>query len=221
MSEHTPALPPSEPAQSEIDLGKGPGLEPGWELVTLEEDKRAGRCTGARVGALESRRREILDACATLGTRRVADYFGISREAVRALRTQAMRSGELGQAKQRMGRDFLALADAARERLLDQIDSVPLGQLAIVAGIATDKGLILSGEATARIEHQHTVTVSHADLADELAAFPEAIEVQTGPAMGYGAGASGAKGDALPVGLGADLAVNAARSDSQSVSLTS
>ena len=132
----------------------------GLELLTIEADARAGRCTGARLEAREGLRDGILAALAegAVGSRRIALMFGVSREAVRALRMRAIQSGELDHVKQRLGRSMIALADAARERIIDEIDEMPRQSLPIIMGIATDKGQLLTGGVTARVERLDGLT---------------------------------------------------------------
>ena len=100
----------------------------GLELLAVEADVASGRCTGARAAARVELRAAILGALAegVLGTRRIAAVFGVSRETVRALRAVGLRTGELDQHKQRLGRSFIALAEAAADRMMDEIDDLSL-----------------------------------------------------------------------------------------------
>lgn len=145
----------------------------GMELLRVDLDAKAGRCTGARLEARREIRDGILAALAegAVGTRRIAAMFGVSREAVRALRARAIQAGELDQIKQRLGRSFLALAEAASDRMLDEIDEMPRASLPIVGGVATDKGQLLTGGVTARVERLDGVT------ADSINALIDALPV--------------------------------------------
>ena len=68
----------------------------GDELLSIEGDRKAGRCTARCLDARSDLRAAVLGAVAEgQGSRRVAAAFGVSREVVRALRRQALASGEL------------------------------------------------------------------------------------------------------------------------------
>ena len=146
----------------------------GMELLHVDQDAKAGRCTGARLEARREMRDGILAALAegAVGTRRIAAMFGVSREAVRALRARAIQTGDLDQVKQRLGRSFLALAEAASDRMLDEIDEMPRASLPIVGGVATDKGQLLTGGVTARVERLDGLT------ADSVNALIDALPVE-------------------------------------------
>lgn len=149
----------------------------GLELLAIEADAKAGRCTGVRLEARREMRDGILAALAegAVGTRRIAAMFGVSREAVRALRARAVQSGDLDHVKQRLGRSFLALAEAASDRMLDEIDEMPRASLAIVGGVATDKGQLLTGGVTARVERVDGLT------ADSVNALIDALPCVSSP----------------------------------------
>jgi hypothetical protein len=150
----------------------------GDELLSIEGDRKAGRCTARCLDARADLRAAVLGAVAEgQGSRRVAAAFGVSREVVRALRRQALASGELDQHKQSIGLDALALAREAIDRCRDELDEMPRASLPILAGIMTDKALLLTGGATVRIEHVSGPT--HAGLNDMLASLGAGcIEVQ-------------------------------------------
>ena len=153
----------------------------GDELLSIEGDRRSNRCTASCLDARADLRAAVLGAVAEgQGSRRVSAAFGVSREVVRALRRQALESGELDQHKQSIGLDALALAREAIDRCRDEIDEMPRASLPILAGVMTDKALLLTGGATVRIQHVSGPT--HAGLNDMLASLG-VIEVQaTAPA---------------------------------------
>ena len=149
----------------------------GDELLSIENDRKSGRCTARCLDARADLRAAVLGAVAEgQGSRRVAAAFGVSREVVRALRRQALGSGELDRHKQSIGLDALALAREAIDRCRDEIDEMPRASLPVLAGIMTDKALLLTGGATIRIEH--VTGPSHAGLNDMLASLGGCIEVQ-------------------------------------------
>lgn len=199
----------AQPAQNHEQLALSAELsEAGLELLSIEADVRAGRCTGARALARQDIRRAALDMLAegALGSRRIAQILRVSRETVRALRRQALASGELGQAKEGLGRSLIALADAARDRIADEIDEMPRQSLPIIMGIAIDKGQLLTGGATSRAESVHAVTAEQinelvAGLPVEVIATPvDSAEVAAqkalaGPLSAVEAPASTGSGD--------------------------
>ena len=153
----------------------------GMELMQVEADAKAGRCTGARLEARREMRDGILAALAegAVGTRRIAAMFGVSREAVRALRARAVQTGDLDHIKQRLGRSFLALAEAASDRMLDEIDEMPRASLPIVGGVATDKGQLLTGGVTARVERLDGLTAESVNaLIDALPCVSTPVEAE-------------------------------------------
>ena len=141
----------------------------GMELLSIDNDRKTGRCTGACLGARQNLRVGILDALAeSLGTRRVAQAFGVSREVVRALKKQALESGELDQHKQRLGLDALALASATIDRISDELDDMPKASLPIIAGVMIDKAQLLTGGPTMRTVHEQHLLVDINALVEAL-----------------------------------------------------
>ena len=190
----------------------------GDELLSIDGDRKTNRCTARCLDARADLRAAVLGAVAEgQGSRRVAAAFGVSREVVRALRRQALASGELDQHKQSIGLDALALAREAIDRCRDEIDEMPRASLPILAGVMTDKALLLTGGATVRIEHVTGPT--HAGLNDMLASLGAGcIEVQaSAPVEGREIvgqkGADQAAGGQIPGAAGIELA---ALGDSQS-----
>jgi hypothetical protein len=180
----------------------------GDELLSIEGDRKAGRCTARCLDARADLRAAVLGAVAEgQGSRRVAAAFGVSREVVRALRRQALESGELDQHKQSIGLDALALAREAIDRCRDEIDEMPRASLPILAGVMTDKALLLTGGATVRIEHVTGPT--HAGLNDMLASLG-VIEVQAsapveGREISAQRGADQAAGGQIPGAAGIEF----------------
>lgn len=123
----------------------------GYELLSLDNDRKANRCTAVCLDARAELRKSILTALAEgHGTRRAGHAFGVSREVVRALKKQALASGELDQVKQALGRECFALAAATRDRIEDELDDMPRASLPIVLGVLVDKGQLLTGGPTSR-----------------------------------------------------------------------
>lgn len=156
-------------------------VDGGIELLSIEADVKAGRCTAARALARQELRQAALDLLAegVLGTRRIAQLLGISRETVRALRATALASGELDHAKQALGRSMIGLAHAARDRIMDELDEMPRQSLPIIMGIAIDKGQLLTGGATARVERTQGLTAEQINaLIDQLPVEVVALPVE-------------------------------------------
>lgn len=183
----------SDPTALSLPLPDLPGVGVGWELL-LPAHERARRCTGSSAVQCEERRDAIIAACVHLGTRRVAEAFGVSREVVRALRAEAVRSGKLDQLKEETGRRALAASDRVLDRIEDEVDQLPRASLAITYAILQDKGLLLTGQPTARVEH--TVAVTHDDLNAWIESLPAATPVYPGDPRAE-------KGAALEAGQGA------------------
>lgn len=140
----------------------------GTELLTIDTDRKANRCTAGCLDARSELRKEILGALAqNLGTRTVATAFHVSREVVRALKKQAMESGELDQVKQRLGLDAFALADATLGRISDELDEMPRASLPIVYGVLIDKAQLLTGGPTSRLAREEQPANIN-DLVDSL-----------------------------------------------------
>jgi hypothetical protein len=193
--------------QHALPLPDMPGVGPGWELI-LPAAERARRATGSTAVKTEELREAIIAACVHLGTRRVAEAFGVSREVVRALRSEAIRDGKLDQLKEEMGRRALGAADKVLDRIEDEIDQLPRNSLAITYGILKDKGLLLTGQPTQRVEH--TTGPNHADLNDWIESLPRAVPVPAGDPRGQ-------KGPLIELAPASVLGDSGRSSDSQSL----
>jgi hypothetical protein len=92
-----------------------------------------------------------------VGIRGTAQITGLAARSVMAIRrreTSAIATHKQALAADSMEVSALAL-DVARERLIEDPDSVSFRDAMVGAGIAVDKGLLLAGEASMRIEHVH------------------------------------------------------------------
>lgn len=89
----------------------------------------------------------------------VADITGLSRNTIRAI--ARAEEGSIDQRKKRLARSLLDLAEIGAASALQRISSgkeiISIKDLMIAVGIATDKGLLNAGEATARVEHTQDV----------------------------------------------------------------
>lgn len=172
-----------------LSLPDLPGIGEGWELL-LPAAERARRCNGDNAVKCEQKREAIIAACVHLGTRRVAQAFNVSREVVRALRAEAVRTGKLDQLKEETGRRALAASDRILDRIEDEVDQLPRASLPLAYAILQDKGLLLTGQPTSRVEHQ--VAVTHDDLNAWIQSLPAATPVSSGEIAGQKAAPVGA-----------------------------
>jgi hypothetical protein len=69
------------------------------------------------------------------------------------------------------------IAKLAYDRVEDQIDTAPLPQAVVTAGVFTDKLQLLSGDATARLEN-FNFNMKPVDLVAEFQKFHDAIEAK-------------------------------------------
>jgi predicted XRE-type DNA-binding protein len=189
----------------------------GLELLSVEADRAANRCTASSLDAREELRAAILHCIAEgrLGTRRIASVFGVSREVVRALWKKAAETQELDHFKKEAANSYGHLSRLAVERMIEEIDEMPRASLPVLAAIATDKHALLTGGVTARVERVGGPSV--ASVKD----FIDALPVVSG-SVGEGGGADSKPGagmieaGGLVIEVGADLAGDGRGGDSVS-----
>ncbi len=144
-----------------------PPIEPGGQLMLLpksvtdrmlsEREHKQGIYSGDRLRESDPGRYEIvigLLADGSLSQRQISRLTGVSRNLVAGIaKTQ---TADIEPVKQRIAGKARSLAelciDRAEEMVLDDDSKIPLKDLMIAAGVLTDKSLLLSGEATQRIE---------------------------------------------------------------------
>jgi predicted XRE-type DNA-binding protein len=187
----------------------------GLELLSIEQDRAANRCTASSLDGREVLRSAILHCIAEgrLGTRRIADVFGVSREVVRALWKKASETNELDHYKKEVAHGYAHLARLAVERMTEEIDDMPRASLPVLAAIATDKHALLSGGVTARVERVGGPSV--ASVKD----FIDSLPVVSGSVVtGAGGEQKGAAGGGLGMieagGLVVDLGGKSGGGDS-------
>jgi hypothetical protein len=173
-------------------------------------------CTGAQRARIVRLREQIveLSACG-VGAKRAAAALGISPQAVRAVRADAWARGELDPMKERLGRQYLATADLLRAEAIERIDEIPAQVLLLASAQAADKGQLLTGGVTARVERVQVP----ADLASLIDSLPVVVEdggAYKGRSVPGAAGIeAGAAGVEVGIEVGADSVV-----DTQSTGLT-
>ena len=147
---HSHADPSAAPGE-QLALS-GEGLD-GVELLLCGLPERA-RCNGAHLAKHVAERAAILaDLAVGLGVRTVAARHRRSPKLVRALRMQAEERGEIAPLKERLGRKALAISEAVLDELGEDIEKIPANVRALAFAQLVDKGLLLTGGATQRIEH--------------------------------------------------------------------
>ena len=150
MHSHAGASLPSV-ATEQLTL-TGEGLD-GVELLLCGTPERA-QCNAAHLAKHLAEREAILaDLAVGLGVRTVAVKHGRSPKLVRALRRQAEERGEIAPLKERLGRKALSISEDVLDELGEDIDKIPANVRALAFAQLVDKGLLLTGGATQRIEH--------------------------------------------------------------------
>lgn len=154
----------STPSQREdqqaLALPDAPGIEKGWEILTVSDDRARGKFTADQLAANEAKRDSVLRMLAEgMSISATARAHGMSRNTVLAA---ARRWGaQIEQRKQSLGADCLDVARLAVERIRDEIGEMPKASLAIIAGIMVDKGQLLLGAPTVRVEHVEAGAASY------------------------------------------------------------
>jgi hypothetical protein len=160
-----------------------PGEVAEIQALTAEADSPAfSGCTGAQRAKIVRLREQIVELTAAgVGAKRCASALGISPQAVRAVRAAAWANGELDPMKQKLGRQYLATADLLRAEAIERIDEIPAQVLLLASAQAADKGQLLTGGVTARVERIQVP----ADLGALIDALPR---VQPGEGAAYKGG---------------------------------
>jgi len=152
--------------------------------LTLPADSPAfSGCTGAQRARIVRLREQILELTACgVGAKRAAAALGISPQAVRAVRADAWARGELDPMKERLGRQYLATADLLRAEAIERIDEIPAQVLLLASAQAADKGQLLTGGVTARVERVQ-VPADLASLIDALPVVAEEVSLHKAPPL--------------------------------------
>lgn len=139
-------------------------------------------CTGEARSRIKRLRDQILElTVAGVGVRRIASALDISPQAVRAVRASAWERGELDPLKERLGRQYLAAADLLRAEALERIEEIPPQVLLLASAQAADKGQLLTGGVTARVERVQAPADLHA-LIDALPVAADPVGPDGAPA---------------------------------------
>ena len=137
-----------------MDLPGEVGIVGEVQALTADMDSPVfNGCTGEARAKIVRLREQILELTAAgVGVKRCASALGISPQSVRAVRASAWERGELDPMKQRLGRQYLATADLLRAEAIERIDEIPAQVLLLASAQAADKGQLLTGGVTARVE---------------------------------------------------------------------
>jgi len=118
-----------------------------------EEMERRGEFTAERL--MESRPtiyKALVDGLGQgLGVRQLCRAYRVSHHTVAAV--MARESAAVATVKERTVSVLRTFGRLAADRLLDEVDQIPIQSLPIALGIAVEKAELLSGGATSRIEH--------------------------------------------------------------------
>lgn len=105
---------------------------------------------------IERVRSIVSDLISGLSQRQVAMRHNVGRNSLRQCVEVLEERGELEPLKQRLSRKFARVAELSADNLIEALEDnkVPSNVLPIVAGVAVDKTLLLSGEATSISERR-------------------------------------------------------------------
>jgi hypothetical protein len=163
---------------------------PSLFLVNTEEEgnqemERRGEFTAERL--MESRPtiyRAIVDGLGQgLGVRQLCRAYRVSHHTVAAV--MARESAAVATLKERTVSVLRTFGRLAADRLLDEVDQIPIQSLPIALGIAVEKAELLAGGATSRIEHTESGP-THEDYIRMISG--KVIEAEIIPAIGFQGG---------------------------------
>jgi hypothetical protein len=98
--------------------------------------------------------------CEGHSVRAIMRQCGVGWHAIQAIRDEAEKSGKLATLKQRLARSYGIVAEMSAENMIEALAAgkVPANVLAMMGGVATDKHLVLTGEASVIVEHKEGPT---------------------------------------------------------------
>jgi hypothetical protein len=170
--------PSSQLPAEQPELFDPAAIPKGHELLTIDKDERAGKFTGERIARNREKYLGIVRALAEgMGIRRTARAYGVSTNTVAAIRERepSLIETEKKDLSRLMGR-FVTMAT---ERLIEEHDQIPIGQLSVSLGIVQDKKALLDGDPTIRIEERIEVALSPGDVRSMLARLKDrALEIE-------------------------------------------
>jgi hypothetical protein len=155
------------PAVVQPDLLTPDLMPAGHELLTIDEDERRGRFTGERIAKNRQLYQAIVKCLAEgIGIRHTARAFRVSPNTLMAIR---QREGiAIETEKKELSAKMGLFVKMSVERLIEEIDCIPIGQLSVSAGIIADKKALIDGDPTVRIEEKREIAVTPSDLRQML-----------------------------------------------------
>ena len=158
-------------------------------LESLTSAEARGEYTGER---LFSQRPDIYRATVELlgqgvGVRQIARTLRVSHNTIAAVRHRE--GATVDTLKEQTVQALARFVGAASERLLEEVHNIKLEALPVALGIATEKLLLLTGQATQR--------VAHVDEAPQVPAFADWLTERRADAIEIGAEVSSKEGAAM------------------------
>lgn len=161
----------------------------------VDRMEKAGEFTAERL--MESRPaiyRAIVEGHAQgLGIRQLCRAYSVSHHTVAVVLAREPKA--IATLKEGTISTLRTFAKLAADRLLDEVNDIPIQQLAVPLGISIDKAQLLDGGATSRIEHTETGP-THDDYLKLISG--EVIEAELVPATGLRGEDVSIKGAAEP-----------------------
>lgn len=114
------------------------------------------------------------------GINETAEQVGINKRTLMAIRTKEVQDNPAFATKYYSTRTparLLHLANQAMERMSEEIDSLPPGVLPVVMGVALDKYMALSGQASSIHEVRHQVSLTDASGPAGISGAGKVIDV--------------------------------------------
>lgn len=157
------------PSVVQEELFDPSALPAGHELLSVDEREKNGKSTGERIAKDRKKYMAIVRCLAEgIGIRQTARAFGVSSMTVMAIRD---REGlAIGTEKKELSAKMAQFVRLGVERLIEEVENIPIGQLSVSVGIIQDKKALLDGDPTAIIDHRSAdeATVSADQVRDYL-----------------------------------------------------
>jgi hypothetical protein len=180
----------------------------------VDKMEKAGEFTAERL--MESRPaiyRAIVEGHAQgLGIRQLCRAYSVSHHTVAVVLAREPKA--IATLKEGTISTLRTFAKLAADRLLDEVNDIPIQQLAVPLGISIDKAQLLDGGATSRIEHTETGP-THDDYLKLISG--EVIEAEIIPATGLRGETDSLKGAAEPFEVAAAVQAGGVLVDAEPV----
>jgi hypothetical protein len=152
-------------------------IQPNGESLSPPDQPRKGNYTGERLKTLRPEiYRRVMELLAEprehVSYREICRRCHVTDDTVKAV--EKREATPIAARKQALMIQAARIAKLAYDRVEDQIDTAPLPQAVVTAGVFTDKFQLLSGDATARPEN-FNFNMKPVDIAGEWKRFHEAI----------------------------------------------